>query len=69
MSYPKYLRGVMLMCLSLSVTACAAPSVVLSPTPCLHPEVDASSQGGLAKGLLDYHAAVELCNSLNGVQP
>lgn len=28
--------------------------------------MDASTQGGLYKGLLDYYDAVELCNTLNG---
>ena len=59
-------RTATLLCLLLSVTACAAPSVVNPPVPCVHPEVDAATQGGLSQGLLDYHAALELCNALNG---
>lgn len=55
-----------LLCLCLSVTACAAPSVASHPVMCQHPEVDAETLGGLSQGLLDYHAAIELCNALNG---
>lgn len=29
---------------------------------CPHPVVDAGSHAGLAKGLKDYHAALESCN-------
>lgn len=58
---------VMLLCLCLFVTSCAAPSVVNQHVPCQHPEVDAETNGGLLQGLLDYHAALELCNALNGV--
>lgn len=59
----------MLLCLCLSVTACAQRSAVNDPVVCVHPEVDARTMGGLTRGLLDYHAALELCNSLNGVNP
>lgn len=58
-----------LLCLCLFVTACAAPSVVNKPIACVHPVVDPSTRGGLYQGLLDYHAALELCNDLNGVNP
>ena len=61
-------NGVIAVLLSLCVTACAAPSGALSPVPCQHPQVDPSTHAGLAQGLLAYHAAIELCNSLNGVQ-
>lgn len=59
----------MLLCLSLSVTACAQRSAVIEPVACQHPLVDPRTNGGLVQGLLDYHAALELCNSLNGVHP
>lgn len=52
----------------LSLTACASGSAVVEFVPCVHPTVDAKSAGGLAKGLLDYADAVDLCNTLNGVQ-
>lgn len=57
----------MLLLLSLSVTACAQRSAVNDPVACVHPEVAVGTYGGLVQGLLDYHAALELCNSLNGV--
>ena len=63
------LHSVILLCLCLSVTACASVSAVNDPVPCVHPLVDPASAGGLVQGLLDYHAALELCNSLNGVNP
>lgn len=59
------LSGALVLCLALSVTACAAPSVALRPVLCQHPVVSADTNEGLARGLLDYHAAVELCNALN----
>jgi len=59
----------MLLLLSLSVSACAQRSAVNDPVACVHPVVAAGTYGGLAQGLLDYHAALELCNSLNGVSP
>lgn len=53
--------------LLLSLTACASPSVAPEPVKCQHPVVDVTTDGGLWKGLLDYHTAIETCNSLNGV--
>ena len=53
--------------LLLSLTACASPSVAPQPVPCRHPIVDPRTAQGVWQGLIDYHAAVELCNSLNGV--
>lgn len=61
------LYGGILLCLCLSVTGCATPSGAVNPVTCQHPQVDPRSNAGLAQGLLDYHAALELCNSLNGV--
>lgn len=59
--------GLLLLCLIQSVQGCAARSIVRSEfIRCEHPLVDASTQGGLYKGLLDYYDAVELCNTLNG---
>jgi hypothetical protein len=63
----RILSTAMLLCLCLSVTACAQRSAVSNPVACVHPLVDPRTAGGLAQGLLDYHAALELCNSLNGV--
>lgn len=54
--------------LLLSLTACASGSgAPRDPVKCQHPTVDVTTDGGLWKGLLDYHETVELCNSLNGV--
>ena len=50
----------------MSGTSCVKRSIVREPVKCQHPVVDASTVGGLATGLLDYHAAVNLCNTLNG---
>jgi hypothetical protein len=61
------LKFAMLLLLCLSVTACAQRSAVNDPVACVHPLIDAGTYGGLTQGLLDYHAALELCNSLNGV--
>ncbi|QQO90816.1 putative Rz1-like protein [Pseudomonas phage Bertil] len=65
----RFLSSATLLCLCLSLTACASVSAVNDPVPCVHPLVDPRTAGGMAQGLLDYHAALELCNSLNGVQP
>lgn len=56
----------MLLSLALSLTGCAAPSAAVEAVPCQHPLVDARTHQGLVQGLLDYHAAIELCNALNG---
>lgn len=60
------LIGAVLLSLGLSLTGCAAPSVAVEPALCQHPLVDATTHQGLVQGLLDYHAAIELCNALNG---
>ncbi|QMP84076.1 putative Rz1 protein [Pseudomonas phage phiB1_1] len=38
-------------------------------SPCQHPLVDVTSSGGLSQGLLDYSAAIDQCNALNGLTP
>ena len=58
-------NGVLGLFLAVSVTACAAPYAAREPILCNHPTVDVTTNQGLARGLLDYHAAVELCNALN----
>lgn len=56
-----------LLCLLLSLTGCASGSSVhVDAVPCHHPVVDVSSNGGLARGLLDYADAIDTCNALNG---
>lgn len=58
----------MLLCLMLSLTACASTSAVNDPVACQHPLVDTRTHSGLVQGLLDYHTALELCNALNGTK-
>lgn len=53
--------------LLLSLTACVSPSAAVQPIPCEHPVVDVRTNAGVWQGLVDYHAALELCNALNGV--
>lgn len=57
----------MALCLMPSITGCASAYVAAEFIPCQHPTVDASTQGGLVRGLLDYADAVDTCNTLNGV--
>lgn len=71
MIYPRPARPRLMLLLglplALSLTACASGSVVPQPAKCEHPVVDVSTDQGLWTALLDYHTAVETCNSLNGV--
>ncbi|UAW53810.1 hypothetical protein pphageT12_59 [Pseudomonas phage pphageT12] len=61
--------GLIVLSLSLSVTSCASVSAVQEFSPCQHPLVDVTSSGGLSQGLLDYSAAIDQCNALNGLTP
>ena len=64
----KTLRTLTSLCLLLSLTACASTSPApQEPVPCVHPVVDPSTKGGLYRALAAYYAALELCNSINGV--
>ena len=60
--------GVLPLCLTMCVTACAGQSIVVKPAKCLHPSVDARTTAGLVRGLMQYHAAVNTCNALNGYE-
>lgn len=41
---------------------------MVKPAKCLHPSVDARTTAGLVRGLMQYHAAVNTCNALNGYE-
>lgn len=60
--------GAAALCLILSAPSCAGRSTVVKPAKCLHPVVDVSNVKGMAEGLMDYHAAVNTCNVLNGYE-
>jgi hypothetical protein len=59
----RWLRSFPFVCL-LALTACAAQVRTLPPylEDCLHPVVDTSTNGGLARGLLAYRRALRVCN-------
>lgn len=56
--------GLILVCLLLSLTACAAAPV--SAVRCDHPLIDPTTHGGLTRAVNAYAEAVDLCNALNG---
>lgn len=66
MQLNRAMGGAILLCLMLCATSCAQRSIVVKPVKCLHPVVDVRTQRGLVRGLMDYHAAVNACNTLNG---
>lgn len=65
--YGATLRGLMGLCLMLSLTACATvPEPAASPVRCQHPEIDPYANSGLAVAVQAYGEALDLCNTLNG---
>lgn len=64
--WQRTLTGLMLLFLAVSVTGCA----VMQPAEtvqCLHPEIDLSTNAGMAQAIQRYQSALDLCNLLNGV--
>jgi hypothetical protein len=61
--------GLIALLLGLSLTSCASVSDVPEFIPCQHPQVDLSTNGGYAQGLLDYSTALDTCNAINGLIP
>lgn len=70
----RILLGAALLPLMLFLTACAAPSTVVTEytvphipstmlSECPHPEVRPGTAEGLTQGLVQYHGALEQCNS------
>lgn len=70
----RILLGAALLPLMLLLTACAAPSTVVTEytlphippamlAECPHPEVRPGNAEGLAQGLVQYHGALEQCNN------
>ena len=60
--------GLTFVFLMLSVTACApAPDASLF-SPCQHPLIDPSTQGGTSKALLSYIEELDSCNARNGYE-
>lgn len=69
----RILLGAALLPLIMFLTACAAPSTVVTEytlphippsmfSECRHPEVRPGTAEGLAQGLVQYHGALEQCN-------
>lgn len=60
-------RGLMALCLLLSLTGCASsPTVVVEATRCEHPLIAPETHAGLVRAIKAYHDALDLCNLLNG---
>ena len=60
--------GAILLCLTMFGTGCATRSIVVKPTKCLHPQVKSKTVKGLTQALMEYHAAVNTCNVMNGYE-
>lgn len=63
------LLGGILLSLLLLLQGCAKAPVANEanePVRCLHPLIDARTNGGLAKAVLLYSEALDQCNALNG---
>jgi hypothetical protein len=60
--------GLTFVFLMLSVTACAPVQTAPDFSPCQHPLIDPSTQGGLSQGLLAYVQEVDACNARNGYE-
>lgn len=64
----RILSGLLLLFLLLSLTACASVGTAVPWTPCVHPEIDPTTQGGLSQAVLAYQEEVDRCNALNGAE-
>lgn len=66
------LIGPVLLCLTLLCTGCATQRIVVPCKPtiqCPHPEIDPSTNAGLAEAVLQYQEALDQCNALNAAVP
>jgi hypothetical protein len=50
----------------LSTTSCASVGTAVAWTPCVHPEIDPSTDQGVQRGLLAYQEEIDTCNAMNG---
>lgn len=66
----RMLNGLLVVCLSLSLTACAsvACAPVVAPQACPKPSIDPTTQGGLSEAVSDLQEALYACDALNGVE-
>jgi len=66
MQFKRILNGVLLLCLVLSVTACASRGIApVQGVLCQHPKIDVSTNGGLSAAVQSYQEALAGCNALN----
>ena len=60
--------GLMCLCLLLSLTACAPVQTAPEFSPCQHPLIDPTSNGGLSLAVSAYIQEVDSCNARNGYE-
>ena len=59
--------GLIVLFLIASLTACAPVQTVPEFSPCRHPLIDPTSNGGLSRAVSSYVQEVDSCNARNGV--
>lgn len=63
-------NGLMVLCLPMWLAACASTCPVQplpQPVACVKPQVDVTTQGGMAEAIVALAGALDRCNALNGV--